>query len=521
MPRCVGSFAPRLTFILRIALLCGVAIAAQADDSDYPSITNAAACAACSGFVIQASPTNTPGTEDAFSAGPLYDDFSLTLDPGERTEAVGPLFFSQQRDTERSWGLPPLFSWREDPAVEYSGYDILYPLLTCQSYGKEYLWQFCQLLSFSGGQNETNVPADRATLFPIYFQQRSPDTNLDYTALFPIYGDIKGRLFRDEIFFVMFPLYSETHKRDVVTDNYLYPFFDVRHGDRLHGWQFWPVAGQEHKDVTYATNGFGETEIIGGHDRSFILWPLDMRQDNGLGTTNAEKFRASIPFFAVSRSPERDSSSVLWPFFNWIDDREKKYREWELPFPFVVVARGPGKTTTRVFPLYSRAHNDTTESDFYLWPIYGYKRYHDSTLDWERSRILFYLFVDATEKNVETGKARRRVDFLPLFTWHEELNGNRRLQIFAPIEPILPNNGGIERNWSPLWSLWRAEANPRTGAASQSLLWNLYRRDTAPDSKKCSLLFGLFQYQTDGENKRLRLLYIPVLKTHRPAAPAK
>ena len=60
----------------------------------------------------------------------------------------------------------------------------------------------------------------------------------------------KDRLFRDEIFFVMFPIYSETRKRDVVTDNYLYPFFHLRHGDGLHGWQFWPVVGTEHKDVT-------------------------------------------------------------------------------------------------------------------------------------------------------------------------------------------------------------------------------------------------------------------------------
>jgi hypothetical protein len=52
---------------------------------------------------------------------------------------------------------------------------------------------------------------------------------------------------------------------------------------------------------------------------------------------------------------------------------------------------------------------------------------------------------------------------------------------------------------------------------SQSLLWNLYRRDTTPGIKKCSLLFGLFQYQFDGENKRLRLFYIPVLKSHQPA----
>ena len=68
-------------------------------------------------------------------------------------------------------------------------------------------------------------PVKRFTLFPLYFQQRSPDPNENYTALVPFYGHLKNRLFRDEIFFVMFPIYSETRKRDVVTDNYLYPVF--------------------------------------------------------------------------------------------------------------------------------------------------------------------------------------------------------------------------------------------------------------------------------------------------------
>jgi hypothetical protein len=285
----------------------------------------------------------------------------------------------------------------------------------------------------------------------------------------------------------------------------------------LHGWQFWPVAGNEHKDVTTRTNGFGETEIIGGHDKSFLFWPLHLKQNTGIGTDNPEKFRAAIPFYALSRSPQRDSTTVLWPFFSWIDDREKKYHEWQGPWPFVVVARGPGKTTTRVLPLFGRAHNDTLESDFYLWPIYKYKRLHAGALDQERTRILFFLFVNSTEKNTDTGRAKRRVDLLPLFTWHRDFDGNHRLLILAPIEPVLPGSSGVERNWSPLWSLWRAEDNPGSGAKSQSLLWNLYRYDTTPGAKKCSLLFGLFQYQSNAEGKKLRLLYIPLVKIHQPA----
>jgi len=442
----------------------------------------------------------------------LFDAFPLTLDAGKRTEAAGPFYYSQQKDTETTWAIPPLFSHDVNPAVESREDDLAYPLLTYERYGREYRWQFFQLFSFAGGRQQDDSEKRRFTIFPFYFQQRSPDTNENYTALGPFYGHLKDRLMRDKIFFVMFPIYSETRKRDIVTDNYLYPVFHLRRGDGLRGWQFWPLVGAEHKDVTTLTNGFGDIETIGGHDTFFALWPVHLWQNNGIGTDDPEKFRADLPLYSYSRSPKRDSTSVLWPFFNWIDDREKKYREWEGPYPFVVVARGEGKTATRVLPLFGCSHNDTYESDFYLWPVYKFNRLRTGALDQQRTRIFFYLFADAIEKNTNTAAEKRRVDLWPLFTWHRDFNGNTRLQVFAPIEPALPNNRGVERNWSPLWSLWRSENNPATGANSRSLVWNLYRRDTTPDSRKCSLLFGLFQYQSDAEGKRARLFYVPVMK---------
>ena len=204
---------------------------------------------------------------DGFRAGPIFDEFALTLDAGHRREALGPFFYDQRKDSEKTWAVPPLLSYDADPATETKEFDLLYPVLTCERFGTEYRWQLGQLLSFSGGQNPDDFPARRFTIFPFYFQQRSPDTNKNYTALFPLYGHIRDRLFRDEIFFVLFPIYGESRRRDVVTDNYLYPFFHLRHGEGLQGWQFWPLIGSEHKDVTTKTNGFGETEVISGHDK--------------------------------------------------------------------------------------------------------------------------------------------------------------------------------------------------------------------------------------------------------------
>jgi hypothetical protein len=450
------------------------------------------------------------------SAGLLFDQFSLALAPGRRTEAVGPLYYSEQKETQRIWAVPPVLSYTRDPDTESKEFDFLYPIMTYDRYGEQYRWQFLQILSLKGGPTQQESARDRFTLFPLYFQQRSSDPAQNYTALFPLCGQLQHRFARDDIFFVMFPLYSQTRKKDVVTDNYVWPVFHLRHGNGLHGWQFWPLVGNEHKDVTTRTNGFNEVSTVGGHDKFFALWPLYFNHRTGIGTTNEQRQYTSIPLYSQLRSPLRDSTTVIWPFFNYVDDREKKYREWDAPWPLIVFARGEGKTTTRVWPFFSQAHSEKLESDFYLWPVYKFNRTYSPPLDGQRTRICFFLYSDKKEKNTETKASRRRIDFWPFYTWRHEFNGNQRLQVLAPLEPFLPASKSIERDYSPLWSLWRAEENPKTGATSQSLLWNLYRGDATPTTKKCSLLFGLFQYQSSTEGKRMRLFYIPLGRTKAP-----
>jgi hypothetical protein len=454
----------------------------------------------------------------AAHAGFLYDEFNLTLAPGHRTEALGPFYYSEQKETQRIWAVPPLLSYTRDPGTESKEFDFLYPVITYDRYGGQYRWQLFQILSFGGGPTQQETARDRFTLFPLYFQQRSSDPSEDYTAVFPFYGHLKHRLFRDDIFFVMFPLYGQTRKKDVVTDNYLWPIVSVRHGNGLHGWKVWPLVGNEHKDVTTQTNGFGDVKTNGGHDRFFALWPLFFNNKDGIGTTNEQRLQASLPLYSVLRSPNRDATGVIWPFFNYVDDREKKYHEWDAPWPLIVFARGEGKTTSRVWPFFSQAHNTNQESAFYLWPIYKYNRLRSAPLDSQRTRICFFLYSDLTQKNTETQAAHRRVDCFPLFSYRRDFNGNRRLQVIAVLEPFLSTSKSIERDYSPLWSFWRAEKNPRSGATSQSLLWNLYRREATPDSRKCSLLFGLFQYQSGSKGKNMRLFYIPFGRTKPPAS---
>jgi hypothetical protein len=450
----------------------------------------------------------------------VFDRFPLTLDPGTRTEAAGPFLYDEQSDSRFVMGMPPIMSLARDPEVEATEFDFLYPLFTYDRYGQEYRVQFLQLLSLSGGARQDESQVKRFTVFPFYFQQRGPAPEDDYTALLPFYGTLRRRLFRDEISFVMWPLYIQSKKRDVVTDNYLYPFFSLREGEGLRGWKVWPIAGREHKDVTSRTNAFGDIETVAGHDKFSLFWPIYYNNRTGLGTTNPMHSVAVLPLFAMDRSPYRESTSVLWPFFNVIDDRTKRYREWQTPWPFIQFARGEGKNMSRVWPLFGTAKNATLRSDFVAWPLYKYNRFESAPAERERTRILFFLYSDMEERNTEANTKRGRTDLWPLFTARRDVHGNERFQLFAPLEPLIPNNKSIERNWSPLWSVWRAESNATTHAQSHSLLWNLYRKDTTPDSKNVSLLFGLFQYDSTPEATRWRLFHVPVA-TDRKAGSVK
>jgi hypothetical protein len=96
------------------------------------------------------------------------------------------------------------------------------------------------------------------------------------------------------------------------------------------------------------------------------------------------------------------------------------------------------------------------------------------------------------------------------------LEGNSRLQILALLESFVPASPGIERNWSPLWSVWRSEKNPATAANSESFLWNFYRRDASPGQKKISFFFGLYQYQSNQAQgtEKVRVFYFPVINRH-------
>jgi hypothetical protein len=442
--------------------------------------------------------------------GPFYDKYPTTFGEGARAELLGPLFGWEMSEKATLFRFSPVFSLYKDSTIPQTEFELAYPLLSFDKFGKEYRFQIFQVLSWAGGESSVGDGTRRTTIFPFYFSQRSPDPAKNYTAVMPFYGRLRNRLFRDEVFFVMLPLYLQTLKRGVTTYNYLFPFFHWREGAGVKGWQFWPVAGHERKAVTTSTNNWGDPLVSAGHEKLMLLWPFFFKNTLGIGTTNVQKQLVVLPFYTSQVASNRVSKTYGFPLgYTHTIDRDRGYEEHDAPWPLVVFARGPGKTVNRVWPLFGQAKSPTLQSDFYAWPLYKYNRITSAALDRERTRIALFLYSNTSEKDVTNNTVLLRRDFWPLYTWRKDHQNNTRLQVLSILEPILPNNKSIERVYSPAYALWRSEKNAVTGASSKSLLWNLYREEKRAGYEKRVALFGLFQREKTADRTRWRVFFIP------------
>lgn len=479
-------------------------------------------CGALALIALGLAACTTPGPDgwSAVEAGPLMYDYRLTLETGHEAGVFGPIFTERHAgkdaDAYTQRTIRPFLLWRSMDDGRSEEVDVLYPLLTYHRTGDEYRFQIMQLIGFSGGRHQVGGDENSTTLFPFYFSRDSGDPARDFRALFPIYGTMKNRMQRDRIDFVLFPLYAKSQKRDVVTRNYLYPFFHVREGDRLRGWQFWPVMGREVKDY----NPHAGAANPGGHTKSFFAWPFYSHAETGIGTDKHTTIDALLPLYSMRRSPQRADTTILWPFFNYTADAANKYTEYSAPWPFIVwgdrEGNGTKKSTHRVWPLFGREQSAELTKEFYLWPLYQKHRLDTQSILRERDRVLGVLYSRSHEVRKETGEIRDRTDVWPLYSY-KRTGATESRQFPSLFEPLRPDNPGMERNYSPLVAIWRSESNSATGVSSSSFLWHLVRTESSAKAEKCSLLFGLFRYKSNEEARELRLLWLLPIRWGGPA----
>jgi len=441
---------------------------------------------------------------------PLFDYRSSPNTGYSNLSILGPIFKQEHNGSKSTTAIRPMYFNVTEPQAEET--DLLYPVATVSSSEADTDTHILRL--FRTKVDKAGTPEEKrdTMLFPFYISGTSKKYG-PYTSVFPFYGDIYERFWRDEYHYAMFPIYGRTVKNGTTSTNWLYPIFNSTTGENESGFHVWPFYGQAAK--------------AGVYEKSFVLWPFHIAEKTGLNTKNPTDRFLMLPFYASSSSPERSSTHAPWPFCGVVRDGKQQVVERHFFWPFWMTANYKDANTERYLPFYAESKIKDTSSRWVMWPIYRHRTIASETFTQDKTSLFYFLFNYAEESWPKLGKSRSKSTFWPLYAWKQDEDGFKTLSMPALLEPIVWNDG-VERSWAPLWRLFISKRNEK-GDGATSLLWNLYwseqrGQDNAWElfplasysstSKQTDfrLFKGLFGYSSNDKKNSLTFLWLPVAR---------
>lgn len=428
-----------------------------------------------------------------------------------RGRALGPVIEARKqpdKDGKQFVAVRPLYSRIEEPARDRAVSDFFWPWGMVKTRKGEVEWRF---LPAFGHDFDADDPGSRHrwTLFPLLFGGENAHGE-KYFAIFPVGGAIHEFLGRDRILFVLFPLYAYSEQSDNKTHSVLWPIFSRTRGDDVSRWRAFPFYGVSRNTDRWT--------------KRFVMWPFWTSVQYDYSDQKGGGF-ILFPLYGQMDVGDRHARMVLPPFFKWEYDAEK-LGVLNCPWPFFQYRRGD-VNRTYVWPLYGQTAREHERQWFMLWPFVGGRRTEVAEKITQRFRVLPFVFSEKTLRETEAEAAApeclsRYFKLWPLLSYRRE-DETSRFRILA-LWP-LKHTPGTERNWAPLWSLYRRDSQGET--VESELLWGLYRhrRDTGrretslfplwqmetvegpPWQRSWSLLYGLLGYAREGLHKQLRMLY--------------
>jgi len=434
-------------------------------------------------------PASGQNDASSFTIWPLIDYRKNPKEKSSRLSLLGPLISFDHKGDDEITALRPIFYNESNDSFGSSSTRYLYPLSSSENTPETSRFELLHILQKDVfRKDETTAAESSFMLFPFIISGESKKYG-PYTSIFPLYGDIYERFFKDEYHYVLFPLYSRTVKKGTTNYNLLYPFFTVTTGDKESGFSFWPLYGHTAKEGVYSS--------------TFALWPIYLNEQKGLDTDNPSTRFNLFPLYSSFESSQVSTKTWLWPFFGYSTDNRKNEEELDYLWPIWLTIRGEKRNITKFLPFYSEELSADSSKNWYLWPLYRTDSIQSSVYRQERQRLLYFLFSDRVESWAVDDKSRRRTALWPLFVYKRDADDNMSITLPAPVEPILDRDG-IEKNWAPLWRLYSHQWNS-SGDSTLSIIWNLYWHEKSGDDLAWEL-FPLVQYRSTKQATELQFL---------------
>ena len=444
------------------------------------------------------------------NVSPLFHIQTDSEKQARRVDGIGP-FYSQSESLEgREWTFRPLFSYRENIKEKTEEWDILYPLGLYKKTPEGTQRRFIPLYSSftPAPKEEEKDQKDNVDLFPVFWGKDKEGKS--YGGVFPFGGTFRGRFARDEIQFVLWPLYTRVREGETETHNILWPIFSTTSGGRRSGFRVWPLYGQE------------KQEGIGAYQKTFFLWPIGQYQQRDLDTDYPKTYFYLFPLYLSEQSPNEHKTIFLWPFFNFYSEDHFNYHQVDFPWPIFQFARGENTEAFKFWPLFTYRKVEERVKTSLFWPIFIQEKEEDEDRDEVLNRFLYISKFQQVYYKKED-RWERLTKFWPFFHYAEDGRGMEHFY-FPDLMPA--DWEGLERNYGMLFRIYEYYQDGK-GKEVSKFLWGLYYHQKQKDlnrievsflftyvkekeTLRLSFLKGLLGYYRDGPKRQLKIFYIPI-----------
>ncbi len=375
----------------------------------------------------------------------------------KRLEILGPFFYKYSGTKENGTSIRPVVSWvsifQEKRAF------FLSPLGIYRSDPESKTLKLVPLVSQTSPKRSSEREAERGKhldFFPFFWGKTSK--NQSYGGFFPFYGKLRERFGKEEITFILWPLYTEVKYEDYVSKNYLWPFFKIIKGKDHQGFKIWPFYGK-----------FKE----GQKNRSFFLWPFNIKESVHYSDASFEEKWILFPFYIKETYPEFWRKVILWPFFQKVQAESPLYKQIDVPWPFYRKIEGENIQGLRIWPFYGYVKREDSFESFAFWPFYFYTENNFSkgnrTFSERNYRIFLFSKIYQAYDNESLSKTEIRL--WPLYYSYKEPLQELQVSFFPTILPFYDE--GVERNYAPFFKI--VEYYKKGNYIFLKLLWGLYR----------------------------------------------
>jgi hypothetical protein len=410
-------------------------------------------------------------------------------------QAVGPLFFHQQGDTDVTYdGMRPLFLEKRDRRATYAEATFLYPLYQQRDDGTTFSWSLLNLINSSRPRpsDAPGTPARAFDVWPFYFSRQTGDAATSYRGFFPVAGTIKRRFGYDRLQWVAFPLTWQSERRGIVTTSTPWPFIKHSAGGGHTGFAVWPL--------------YGHAEKPGEYRRTYALWPLLYRHESKLAEPVHSAKVGFLPFYTRETRAGSRSENFLWPFFGYTRQQTPvRYDENRYLWPLLVQGRGDERYVNRWAPLYTHSIRKGVDKRWFLWPLARREQWTEGGLIHTKRQAFWFVYWSMEQRSVaHPGLApAEKTHVWPLLSVWDNGAGRKQAQFPSPLEVFFPHNDIVRRLYNPLFALYRYDRRSPE-EVGHSLLWNAITWHRSPAVREFHL-GPLFSTRHTAETERLAL----------------